>query len=179
MRTVLMLAGAAAMLTLAACDEPKPRQAPAEPPPSVTPEPGGGTAPLAYEPISQGLPEKPEFPGFYLDNIGPAFDPLNRPAVVPAGRSLRMDGFGFDPVAKAPAKGVDLVLDGRLYGSAYGHDRPDVADFQKVPGLVPVGFRTMIPATALTPGPHEVVVRVIAADGSGYYQSPVIRFEAR
>lgn len=175
MRTVLLMAGVAASLSLAACDQPKPRDPPTIPAPQIEPP----AAASVSEALSVGLPVKPEFPGFYLDNIGPAFDPMNTPAVAPADEPLMFQGFGFDPVALAPAKGVDLVVDGRVYPTTYGHDRQDVADFKKVPGLVPVGYRTTLPAGALQPGPHEVVVRVIATDGSGYYQSPVIRFETR
>ena len=129
---------------------------------------------------SAGLPRRPEFPGFYLDHAGAAADPLNRqPAVTPAGRSAIFDGFGFDPVAKAPARGVDLVIDMHVYATVYGQARPDVASFNKVPGLAPVGFTMTLPAGLLAPGAHSVAVRVIAADGRGYFEGPPISFQVK
>jgi hypothetical protein len=98
---------------------------------------------------------------------------------VPAGSALTMDGFGFDVVAKKPAKGVDLDVDGRLFGTTYGSPRADVATAQKVPDLVKVGYRGVIPGAILTPGEHQVSVRVVSADGTGFYASPVIKFTAR
>jgi hypothetical protein len=118
--------------------------------------------------------------GFFLDHVGQAADPFNkRPAVTAAGQPAVLDGFGFDPVAKAPAKGVDVIVDGKAYGTKYGAPRADVAAFFKVPALVNVGFKTTLPAEALAPGAHTAVVRVISADGAGYYDSPVLPFEVR
>jgi len=166
------------LLALAACDKAKPRQLPPDPfaagPPPAAPEtpPGQG--------MSAGLAKRPQPAGFFLDHVGQASDPFNkRPAVTAAGQPVVLDGFGFDPVAKAPAKGVDVIVDDRAYGTAYGAGRPDVAAFFKVPALVNVGFRTTLPAGTLAPGAHTAVVRVISADGKGYYDSPMLPFEVR
>ena len=90
-----------------------------------------------------------------------------------------LDGFGFDPVAKAPAKGVDVVIDGKAYGAAYGGSRPDVASYFKAPGLTATGFTATLPAGSLAMGPHTAVVRVVAADGKGYFEGPTIAFTVR
>lgn len=174
-RPLLTAAAATALLLTAGCDQPKPREVPPAAPeaPAAPTEAGPGA-------LSVGLPKRPEFPGFYLDHAGQITDPLNNPAgVTPAGQPLLLDGFGFDAPAKVPAKGVDVVLDGKAYGTAYGAARPDVAAFNKVPGLVPVGFRLVLPADAVKAGPHTVYVRVIAADGSGYFESPPVIFEVK
>lgn len=168
--TVALLALTAA---LAACDKPKPPPAPAAPPAPIS------AAPSASGPIlSGGLARRPEFPGFYLDHIGAAIDPLNRkPAVTPGAQPIVLNGFGFDPTTKLPARGVDVVIDGKAYPTTYGAPRPDVARFTKVEGLTPVGFTTTLPAGALDSGEHILVVRVIASDGSGYFESPQFKFE--
>jgi hypothetical protein len=174
----LATAAALALLALSACDKAKPRQLPPDPfaagPPPAAPEAAPG------EGMSGGLVKRPQAAGFFLDHVGQATDPFNRrPAVTAAGQPAVLDGFGFDPVARAPAKGVDVIVDGKTYGTAYGAARADVAAFFKVPGLVNVGFKTTLPAGILAPGAHTAVVRVIAADGKGYYDSPVLPFEAR
>jgi hypothetical protein len=167
-----------ALVALVACNKAKPRDLPpdpfaAGPPPIAADTPPG-------EAISAGLDKRPEVAGFFLDHVGQATDPFNRhPAVTAAVQPTVMDGFAFDPVAKAPARGVDLIVDGKAYGTAYGAARPDVADYFKVPALANVGFRTVLPAAALQPGAHTVVVRVVAADRLSYFDSPILAFQAR
>jgi len=167
-----------ALTTLCACEQGKPRHPPPDPmalapPPAVA----SGVDQAAAPTLSAGLSKRPEAAGFFLDHAGAAVDPRShQPAVTPSGRPTVFDGFGFDAPAKAPAKGVDVVVDGKAYGTTYGTARPDVASFFKAPGLVKVGFRTVLPAGALAPGAHTVVVRVVAADGAGYFDSPAIAF---
>lgn len=164
-----------AVLALAACEKGKPRHVPADPM-AVTPPPPGAVAP-PKEGLSAGLLKRPELAGFSIDSIGAAPDPLNRqPAVTPASQPILLQGFGYDPVAKAPAKGVDLVVDGKVYGTAYGAERPDVGRYFKNPGLIAVGFKTTLPAGVLAAGPHLAMVRVVAADGKGYYDGLKVAF---
>lgn len=175
-RPVLAVAAVAA-LALAACDNPKPRQVPADPM-ALGPPPIADGPPT--EGLSAGLAKRPEFPGFYLDRIGAAADPLNRqPAVTAAGAPVVFDGFGFDPVTRGPGKGVDVVVDGKAYSAVYGHKRQDVADFHKTPGLLDVGYTVTLPAGTLAPGAHSVVVRVIATDGKSYFEGPPIGFQVK
>jgi hypothetical protein len=167
-----------ALIALGACEKAKPRHLPPDPfavaPPPAAPEP-----PPA-EGMSAGLTRRPQPAGFYLDHAGHAIDPFNRrPATTPADQPMVFDGFGFDPVAMAPAQGVDVVVDGKAYGTVYGAARTDVAAYFKEPGLLRVGFKTTLPAGTLKPGAHTAHVRVIAADGQGYYDSPGVLFEAR
>jgi hypothetical protein len=118
-----------------------------------------------------------QFPAFYLDRVGTIFDPLKKPGSSVAGNApIDMSGFAFDTVAKAPSKGVDLEVDGRLYGSTYGSSRPDVAAANKNPALTMTGYKATFAPGALSAGPHEVVVRVLTADGKAYYKSPTIKF---
>ncbi len=162
------------LLVLAACDEPKSRGAGAAPtaPPAPAVAPGKSS--------SEGLPRLSQMPGFSIDRIGGVTDPYNhQPAETEIGQGIAFDGFGFDPVAKAPGRGVEVVVDGVAHPTAYGHDRTDVAAYFKAPALTQVGFTVTLPPTAMEPGAHTVVVRVIAADGRGYFESPSIAFVAR
>jgi len=168
----------ACLLALGGCDEPKSRTTPFDPMAAGPPPEAPSAAPGAG--MSIGLPKRPQAPGFFLDHVGGAADPLGRPPAVTAGdQPMLFDGFGFDPVAKAPGKGVDLVVDGRVYAAVYGAQRPDVAQFHKTPGLVAVGYKATLPAGTLKAGPHSVAVRVIAADGAGYYEGPPVPFTVK
>ena len=168
-----------AALALAACDKPKVRHVPPDPmavqmveTPDIPAATGDG--------LSVGLPKRPEFPGFYLDHIGAALDPMNhQPAVTAAGDPILLDGFGFDPTTKTPAKGVDVVIDGKAWPTTYGSPRGDVASFNKVPGLIAVGFATRLPPKTLAPGAHTAVVRVVAADGKSFFEGPAIPFSVK
>jgi len=165
-----------AALALTACDNPKPRQVPPDPMALAPPPEAPAGAPASG--MSAGLAKRAEFPGFYLDRVGQAPDPLNQqPAVTSGAAPMVLSGFGFDPVAKLPAKGVDVAIDGNAYGADYGRPREDVANFNKVPALTPTGFTLTLPAGTLAKGPHIAMVRVVAADGKGYFESPAIPFQ--
>jgi hypothetical protein len=173
-----------AVAALVACDKPKPRHPPPDPmavAPPMPPAPAPVAAPVdAIAPLSGGLPKRAEPATFTIDTIGAAVDPLNRkPAVTPAGEPIVIRGFGLDPVVLTPGKGLDIVIDGAAYGTAYGAGRNDVAAFFRKPGLTKVGFAVTLPAGAVAPGPHRAQVRVVAADGKSYYEGLAIGFEVR
>lgn len=172
-----VLTGFAAVLGLGACDKAKPRHLPPDP---FAAPPAADAAAAPTEGLSAGLPKRPGLPGFFLDHIGAAADPMNRPpATTPAAAPVALDGFAFDAAARLPAKGVDVVIDGRVYGTRYGHARHDVAVYFKTPALEQVGFRTTLPAGTLAPGAHTAVLRIVAADGKAFYESPAVAFTAK
>jgi hypothetical protein len=164
-------------LTLAGCEKAKPRHLPFDPMATPPPQP---SASAPTEGLAAGLPKAAAFAEFAIDRVGAAPDPRNRqPAITPAGQPVFIKGFAFDPTAKAPGRGVDLVVDTKVYPAAYGSARRDVARFFKAPGLLAVGFETTLPATALAVGPHQVTVRVIAVDGASYFEGRKISFQVK
>ena len=165
------------LVALSACDSPKPRPIPVDP--LAAPPPPAAPVPPPKDGMSAGLPKLAQVAAFTPDRIGAAQDPLNRqPASTSAAQPILIDGFAFDPAAKLPAKGVDVVIDGKAYGTAYGAPRQDVSAYFKTPALEPSGFAVTLPAATLAKGPHALVLRVIAADGKGYFESPKIPFSA-
>lgn len=172
MKAVLTPFAALALIAVAACDQPKPRQA--------TP-PAAGSAPSAPAPASAsvGLTKRPEMAGFSLDAINEATDPVNRPATISADVPVTFSGFGFDPVAKAPGAAVDIVIDDVAYPTTYNHQRADVAAYFKTPALERTGFTVTLPAGTIKAGPHQAIVRVVAADKTGYFDSVTIGFVAK
>lgn len=161
------------VLGLAGCDNPKPRPLAAPPPnlaaPTVTVTP----------PASAGLPKRAEMAVISLDLINDAQDPLNRPATIKAGVPVTFSGFGFDPVAKAPGKGLDIVVDGVAHGTTYGQERQDVAGYFKTEAVMKTGFTATLPASVNTPGPHKAIIRVVAADGAAYFDSVTYDYVAK
>lgn len=176
MKSLTLAALAALTAALAACNAPKP---PPVPPAPAAASDTGPTTP-AGPILSGGLSMRPEAPGFYLDTIGAAVDPVNhQPAVTPGAKPIHIAGFGFDPVSRLPAKGVDILIDGKPYPTTYGSPRKDVPRYTKVDALLPVGFSATLPPGALDNGEHILAARVIAADGSGYFESPQFKFQVQ
>jgi predicted small lipoprotein YifL len=166
-----------AALTLAACDRGKPRHLPPDPFAAPPPEAQGETPSAG---LSAGLAKRPGLPGFFIDHIGAAADPMNKPpAPITTGAPMLLDGFGFDAAAKLPAKGVDVVIDGRVFGTRYGGDRSDVATYFKTPALGKTGFRTVLPPGTVAAGAHTAWLRVVTADGQGFNESPKVPFIVR
>jgi hypothetical protein len=161
----------------AGCDRGKTRHLP--PDPFATPPPGA-VAETPTGGLSAGLAKRAGTPGYFLDHIGAAVDPMNKPpAPLTTGAPMRLDGFAFDAVAKLPAKGVDVVIDGRAFGAHYGQPRPDVASYFKVPALTATGFATTLPPGTVAAGAHLASLRVVAADGKSYSESPQVAFTVR
>ncbi|HEY3947688.1 hypothetical protein [Phenylobacterium sp.] len=176
-RLALPAAALLAAAALSACQEGKPRHTPPDPMAGASPPVEDTPPPKA---LSEGLPKRAGTPIFTLDHVGAAFDPLGKPpAVTPRDRPVVFDGFGLDDLAKAPGRGVDVTVDGKVYGTAYGATRRDVAVHFKDQNLAPVGFRMVLPSGSLAVGPHSATVRVIAADGRSYEESPTIRFSVK
>ena len=101
------------------------------------------------------------------------------PQPLTPGAPLLVDGFGFDAAAKLPAKGMDVVIDGKAFGARYGHARGDVATYFKTPALAKTGFRVVLPPEMVGPGSHSVTLRIVAADGKAYYETPPVGFSLR
>lgn len=175
---VTTIAAMGAALALAACDKSKPRHLPPDPMAVTPPQPASGAPPVGS--ASAGLPKREGLARFSIDSIGSAVDPLNhQPATTSASLPIAIRGFGFDPVANAPGKGLDVVIDGKAYRTAYGAGRDDVAAYFKNPGVTATAFTTTLPVGTLPIGPHTAKVRVVTADGKGYFDGMNIAFEVR
>jgi hypothetical protein len=97
-----------------------------------------------------------------------------QPIAVAATSNLVVSGFAADRDKKAPAGGVDVVIDGIPYASEYGLPRDDVREYFKVSAYKDVGFSFSRPAISFPPGPHRILIRVIAGDKKSYQESPAV-----
>ncbi len=168
---------ALSVLALGACEQPKPRNIPPDP---LAAPPAAAVVPQPVEGRTAALRKREEYPAAYVDHLGAAADPLrNPPAVTPAGVPTQFDGFAYDGVAKAPAKGVEVVIDSKAYVAEYGKPRADVMAFTKNPALGNTGYVLVLPGADLPAGPHTLRLRVIASDGASYYEVPAIPFNAK
>ena len=96
--------------------------------------------------------------------------PQRTPVAVGATEPITVEGWAVDRLGGAAAGGVVLAVVGRhYYWAGYGHARPDVARELGDPAYRDSGFRAQIPAGALTPGRHVVVMRVVTPGGRVYF----------
>jgi hypothetical protein len=127
---------------------------------------------LAESPVS------PQQPLFFVDWLGAVANPAAKDALeVPHGEALRVAGWALDAGAHRPAMAVDLLLDGVRYRAAVKCARPDVATVYGDQGYRRSGFYARLPKGAVTPGSHELELRIVLTDGPAM---PVLRlrFEA-
>jgi hypothetical protein len=111
-----------------------------------------------------------------VEQIGGSHSPFPATGarILSAGES-RVSGWAIDHPNRAPADGVDVVIDKMLFPSTYGTHRSDVAEYFRRTDYRDTGFTATIPANALAAGEHWLSLRVVSSNGGCYYQSPSVR----
>ena len=94
-----------------------------------------------------------------------------RPNATVSGRTT-VAGWAIDDVG---VQRVEVWVDGERLGRAdYGLSRPDVArDYPGLPGEPDFGFQYALDADKLSPGPHDITIRIV--DGAGHPQELIPR----
>lgn len=91
--------------------------------------------------------------------------------VTNADEPLTVEGWVVDP-KNQPDAAADVAVDGIPYAAQYGFDRPGVAQWLHAPGAEHSGFRATLPD--LSPGKHQLTLRVIPRNQDLYHESPPI-----
>ncbi len=116
------------------------------------------TTPYAIDAISIGAATMPAAP-------------LRAPVAVAAGSILTLRGWATAGTGAAPAV-IGVIDDSIVTTAPVDGDRPDVARFFNEERFAKSGFALSIPTAALLPGRHDVELRIVSPDGSGYYDAP-------
>jgi len=119
-----------------------------------------------------GIPDRrlPEAVSFAVDTVNDRL--ISQGVVIESAREavVTVNGWALDAVAKQVASGVLLEVDGRLTIPAqYGLPRPDVASLLGWQYKFS-GFSASFATSVLAKGLHTLSLRVISADGQGYYE---------
>jgi len=152
MRLKKKLALSACMI-LAACGPP-----PTGTEQTLTIKPDGPTAGMKH---AEGPPL------YSLDSVNGVTNPLTHGSIAVSWLdNISASGWAVDKDNQSEAGGVDLGIDGKPYRAEYNIERPDVANYFKVPAYSKSGYRISIPARAFGKGVHHIAVRAISKGGS-------------
>jgi hypothetical protein len=94
------------------------------------------------------------------------------PEIDEGGGVLRIAGWAVDPLAGTPASAVLVEVAGRTHLVPVREERADVAAAFGVPAYARSGFRGLVTLDDLPAGLQPVQLRVVSADGRGYFDVP-------
>lgn len=113
--------------------------------------------------------EEPAFGS--VDAINDVVAPESGTIIDVASERLTIAGNYVDAERGEAAAGVIVVIGGQPFEAVYGGDRPDIAQALNNPKYLKSQFYLDIPRTEIPKGTHEVRIRAVASDRSGYYES--------
>jgi hypothetical protein len=132
------------------------------------------SAPAASSPTStQNMHRIEVVPRFFVDQIGAVSSPATDKEIsINSSGPLMVGGWAADPSGVA-VSGVEVTIDQKPYFTTYGVERPDVALALKNSTYNKFGFQFNTPASQFSNGTHDLTVRIINKDRTGYFETPV------
>jgi hypothetical protein len=124
-----------------------------------------------FENVTVNL-NSPAFGG--VDGINDITSPQAGSIVTIKGDKITIAGNFVDAVKGEAAAGVVALISNKPYVSTYGGERPDIAKALNNPKYLKSQFYLEVPTATIGAGLHDLKIRVIAADKSGYYESDLI-----
>jgi hypothetical protein len=109
-----------------------------------------------------------------VDGINDVTSPKAGSTVTIKGDKITIAGNFVDAVKGEAAAGVVAMIGGKPYVAIYGGERPDIAKALNNPKYLKSQFYVEVPTATVGAGLHDLKMRVIAADRSGYYESDLI-----
>ena len=95
-------------------------------------------------------------------------------------KNLFISGWAVDERSKLPAGSVKVDIDGKLFPTTYGLNRPDVANAYEVPAYRFSGFQTMIPVADIGKGEHLMSLKIFTNNKKDHYPAgDIIKFEIK
>ena len=106
-----------------------------------------------------------------VDGLNGVASPKSGSVTPVTGANFQIAGFAVDQAHEKAAAGVVVLVDNKPYVAKFGGERPDIAEALKNSNYLHSQFWAEIPTAGLAKGPHDISLRVVAADRSGYYVS--------
>jgi hypothetical protein len=120
--------------------------------------------------VSQSLPKLPGGPSWNIETVGANAVGERKSFDVPSQDKFAIIGWAIDQKAKAPAGGVEGVVDGVPFPAEYGRSRPDVATVFGVPLYASSGYSLELLGQQFAPGAHSLFMRVLTHDRKAYWE---------
>ena len=140
--------------------------------PENSSQPAQNSAQVEQKPDFSSVTTKLKDPAFgAVDAINNVTSPKSGSVIPVTGEKIEIAGNYVDAVKKDVASGVLVVIDSKPFVATYGGERPDIAKALNNPKYLRSQFYVSIPTAEIGKGLHEVKIRVIANDMSGYYES--------
>ena len=118
--------------------------------------------------VTTRLPD-PAFGG--VDGVNGVTSPTPGTVIPINGDKIDIAGNYVDAVKGEAAAGVIVMIDKTPFVATYGGERPDIAKALNNPKYLKSQFHVEVPTSAVGKGIHDLRIRVIASDKSGYYES--------
>lgn len=151
------LIGIACLISLTGCES--------------SPETTGPDSPVTAE-LSQNTTKLAGNPLWNLEAVGPIIvAPGQKTFDAPASGSLQITGWAVDSAAKAPAGGVEVLIDGKPYSASYGRLRDDVVKVHGVAAYAKSNFAFDLKAEDIGAGSHTAVFHILTNDRKSYWES--------
>lgn len=115
---------------------------------------------------------EPAFGG--VDGINGVTSPKPGSVIPVKGDKIEVAGNYVDAVKGDAAAGVVVMIDNKPFVAIYGGERPDIAKTLNNPKYLKSQFYVAVPTSDVGKGVHDLKIRVIASDKSGYYESGLI-----
>ena len=135
---------------------------------SVTQDPTSTTKQPTFAEVTRNL-KSPAFGA--VDGINGVSSPKAGVVVPIVGGKVEIAGNYVDAINGDAAAGVLVLIYDKVYEAVYGGERADIAKALNNPKYLKSQFYASIPTAKIGVGQHDVRIRVIASDRSGYYDS--------
>jgi hypothetical protein len=116
-----------------------------------------------------GLRLSPERTDCFIDVINGIHPDKVSGTIQIKDQTIKISGWAVDGLAKKPAGGVLVAIDGKLLKTYYGANRSDVAVHFKNPNYKKCGWYIEIPVKILAPGNHKLSLKILSNDKLTYF----------
>jgi hypothetical protein len=144
---------------------------------NATPPSGASTvaAPIPVQEKFESVTVRLDAPAFGgVDGINDVTAPKVGSTIAIKGEKITIVGNFVDAIKGEAAAGVVAIIGGKPYVAIYGGERPDIAKTLNNSKYLKSQFYIEVPTSTVGAGLHDLKIRVIAADKSGYYESNLI-----
>ncbi len=127
----------------------------------------------------EGIQRSPGKTKFKIESIEPG-SAVKKTIVVGSERFISIAGWAVDDQGQDAGSGVWADIDGKSY-PAVRSQRPEIAVTFNQPAYRNAGFTVSIPVSSLSPGRHELSLKLLAKNKSYYYQTEptVLQIQSR